>query len=46
MPLVFRIYFIISFLCLLNLLHLNIKLFVVCSSSSQGHIGLSVSPHL
>ena len=36
MPPVFSIYFITSFLCLLNLLHLNIKLSVVCSSSSHG----------
>ena len=37
---------IISFLWLLNFLHLNIKWSTVRSSSSHGHIGLSVCPNL
>ena len=39
-PPVFCICFSIYFLCLLNLLHLNMKWSVLCSSSSHGHIGL------
>ena len=46
LPPVFFICLIICSLWLRSFLHLNIKLSTVCSSSSQGHIRLSVSPSL
>ena len=46
LPPVFFICLIISSLWLRNFLHLNIKWSTVCSSPSQGHIRLSVSPSL
>ena len=46
LPPVFFICLIISFLCLNSFLHLNIKWSTVSSSSSHGHIRLSVSPSL
>ena len=46
LPPVFFICLIISSLWLHSYLHLNIKWSTVCSSSSQGHIRLSVSPSL
>ena len=46
LPPVFFICLIISFLWLRNFLHLNIKWSTVTSSSSHGHIGLSVNPSL
>ena len=46
LPPVFVICLIISFLWLRSFLHLNIKWSTVCSSSSQGHTRLSVSPSL
>ena len=47
-PIVTRAFvcFIISFLWLRNIVKWNIKWSVVCSSSSHGQIGLSVSPNL
>ena len=46
LPPVFIVCLIISLPWLRHFLHLNIKWATVCSSSSQGHIGLTVGPSL